>query len=87
MIKKLLTFILLQSAISAAFAANYLTFTAEEAGSKFSYHNSEDNEPDVQYSLDDGKTWTVLNPDEKIELKAVGDKALLKGKNGTRFYI
>lgn len=55
MIKKLLTLILLQSAISAAFAANYLTFTAEEAGSKFSYHNSEDNEPTYSIRLMTGR--------------------------------
>ena len=85
MIKKLLTFILLQCVMSVAFAANYLTFTAEEAGSKFGILNSEDNDPDVQYSLDDGATWTVLKPGERVELKNVGDKALLKGNNPDGF--
>ena len=85
MIKKLLTFILLQCVMSVAFAANYLTFTAEEAGSKFGILNSEDNDPDVQYSLDDGATWTVLKSGERVELKNVGDKALLKGNNPDGF--
>ena len=71
--------------MSVAFAANYLTFTAEEAGSKFGIYNSEDNDPDVQYSLDDGATWTVLKPGERVELKNVGDKALLKGNNPDGF--
>ena len=85
MVKKLLTFMLLQCAINFAFAANYLTFTAEKAGSKFGIYNSEDNEPDVQYSLDGGATWKVLQPSDRVELKNVGDKALLKGNNPDGF--
>ena len=85
MIKKLLTFILSQCVMSVAFAVNYLTFTAEEAGSKFGIYNSEDNDPEVLYSLDDGATWTKLEPGERVELKNVGDKALLKGYNPDGF--
>ena len=85
MIKKILTFILSQCVMSVAIAANYLTFTAEEAGSKFGILNSEDNDPDVQYSLDDGATWTVLKPGDRVELKNVGDKAFLKGNNPDGF--
>ena len=66
-------------------AANYLTFTAEEAGSKFGIYNSDDNEPDVQYSIDNGQTWTVLKPGDRVELKNVGDNALLKGYNPDGF--
>ena len=58
MLKKLLTLFLLQCAITTTFATNYLTFTAEEEGSSFGIINYHDNNPDVQYSLDGGETWT-----------------------------
>ncbi|MBR4712220.1 MAG: T9SS type A sorting domain-containing protein [Paludibacteraceae bacterium] len=74
-------FIMMLCAICVASAANYLTFTAEEAGSTFRIYNSEDNDPDVQYSLDNGETWTVLKEGERVTLQNVGDKALLKGNN------
>ena len=48
--------------------ANYLTFTAEEDGSSFGIVNNAGNNPDLQYSLDGGKTWTAL---------AGGDSVLL----------
>ncbi|MEE1063902.1 MAG: hypothetical protein UH071_09580, partial [Paludibacteraceae bacterium] len=84
MIKKLLTFILLQCVMSVAFAANYLTFTAEEDGSTFGIVNKNNN-PDVQYSLDGGETWTALVKGDAITLVNKGDKALLRGDNPEGF--
>ena len=83
--KRLFSLIMSFCAVCLSNAANYLTFTAEEAGSKFGIYNSEDNDPDVQYSLDDGATWTVLKPGDRVELKNIGDKALLKGNNPDGF--
>ena len=83
--KSLFSLIMSFGAVCFSYAANYLTFTAEEAGSKFGIYNSEDNDPDVQYSLDYGATWTELKPGERVELKNVGDKALLKGYNPDGF--
>lgn len=85
MLKKLLTLFLLQCAINTVFAANYLTFTAEEAGSSFGITNYHDNNSDVQYSLDGGETWTQLVEGEMITLEQEGDRALLKGKNPEGF--
>ena len=39
------------------------------------------NTPDVQYSLDGGKSWVALQSDTLIPLKRKGDKALLRGHN------
>ncbi len=84
MVKRLLTFIMLQCIMGVAFAANYLTFTAEKDGSSFGIKN-EDNNPDVQYSLDDGETWVQLVDGEMITLEQKGDRALLRGKNPEGF--
>ncbi len=64
---------------------NYLTFTAEEDGSSFGIVNINNNNPDVQYSLDGGKTWTALAGGEMVTLAHKGDKALLKGNNPEGF--
>ena len=64
--------------------ANYLTFTAEEDGSSFGIVNK-DNNPDVQYSLDGGETWTALAAGDTITLVHKGDKALLRGDNSEGF--
>ncbi|MBP5455139.1 MAG: leucine-rich repeat protein [Paludibacteraceae bacterium] len=85
MFKKLLILFLLQCAITTTFATNYLTFTAEEEGSSFGIENHGDNNPDVQYSLDDGETWTQLLNEEMVTLGHKGDKALLKGENPDGF--
>ncbi|MBS7363806.1 MAG: T9SS type A sorting domain-containing protein [Paludibacteraceae bacterium] len=61
-------------------AANYLTFAAEEDGSTFGIVNKNNN-PDVQYSLDGGETWTALVEGDAITLAHKGDKALLRGNN------
>ena len=73
---------------------NYLTFTAEEDYSSFSiYWNysdygleyyTPDGQPNIQYSLDDGKTWQELTH-ESVMLEKKGDKALLRGDNPTGF--
>ena len=66
---------------TVAVEANYLTFTAEEDGSTFGIVNNEGNNPDIQYSLDGGKTWTALAAGDTITLSHKGDKALLRGDN------
>ncbi len=65
-------------------AANYLTFAAEEDGSTFGILNKNNN-PDVQYSLDGGETWTALVKGDAITLVHKGDKALLRGDNPEGF--
>ena len=81
----LFLFILLLSFLGTTSAANYLTFTAEADSSAFGITNEEGNNPDVQYSLNGGKTWAALPSDIYIRLKRKGDKALLKGMNPKGF--
>ena len=69
---------------TVAVETNYLTFTAEEDGSSFGIVNK-DNNPDVQYSLDGGETWTALAAGDTITLVHKGDKALLRGDNSEGF--
>ena len=64
---------------------NYLTFTAEEDGSSFGIVNINNNNPDVQYSLDGGATWIALAEGDTVILAHKGDKALLKGNNPEGF--
>ncbi|MCR5496426.1 MAG: hypothetical protein K6F48_01140 [Paludibacteraceae bacterium] len=59
----LFLFILLLSFLGTTSAANYLTFTAETDSSAFGISNAGGNGPDVQYSLDGGKTWKKLTND------------------------
>ena len=59
------------------FAANYLTFTAEEDNSSFRIEDH-DIKSNIFYSLDNGKTWNKLT-DQPVSL-AKGSRALLKGK-------
>ena len=94
MIKKLI-FLLFLCASSALHATNYLTFTAEEGSSAFgiktqriNYSNDpllKGDIPNVQYSLNGGKTWKALPNDTLIRLKKKGDKAMLKGMNPEGF--
>ena len=80
--KKIFTaFMMMLCAACAASAANYLTFTAEEDSSTFGIVNNK-NTPDVQYSLDDGATWTDLVGGTEVTLVSKGDKALLRGESG-----
>ena len=79
--KKIFTaFMMMLCAACVASAANYLTFTAEEDSSTFgiAYNYFE---PDVQYSLNGGETWTELAVGDTILLAKKGDKALIRGYN------
>ena len=80
MLKKHLALLLFLCVTCALHAANYLTFTAEVDSSSFGIHSEWWNNPDVQYSLDDGQTWTKLTNDTLIPLPNK-KKALLKGYN------
>ncbi len=102
MIKKVLTLILLcaTSALHAANYLTFTAEADNSAfGIKIeeSYDMNEvdssaintlrkNNTPDVQYSLDRGKSWTALPTDTLIRLKRKGDKALLRGYNPKGFY-
>ena len=79
MIKKILLLLFL-CATSALHAANYLTFTAKADSSSFGIFNVGGNDPDVQYSLDGGKTWERLKNNTLIDLPNK-KKALLRGYN------
>lgn len=79
MIRNLTLLVTLLCVYSFASAANYLTFTAETDSASFGIIN-EDNNADVQYSLDDGGTWNTLLEGEMIPLEQ-GAKALLRGNN------
>ncbi|MBO4720164.1 MAG: leucine-rich repeat protein, partial [Prevotella sp.] len=70
---------------TVAAETNYLTFTAEEDGSTFGIVNNGKNNPDIQYSLDGGKTWTALAAGDTVTLSHKGDKALLRGDNPEGF--
>ena len=78
-------FMMMLCAACVASAANYLTFTAEEDSSTFRIVNNGDNNPDVQYSLDGGETWTRLAGGNVVTLAHKGDKALLRGDNPEGF--
>ena len=71
--------------VGAPESGNWLCFTAEEAGSQVWYRNEGGNSPDMQYSIDGGKTWTPLDEGVKVTLGNVGDKVYLKGDNPQGF--
>jgi hypothetical protein len=79
--KTFTTLFLLLVTCCVASAANYLTFTAESDNADFSrtFCGNLLTIPDIQYSLDDGQTWTSLGGE--VLLKKKGDKALLRGNN------
>ncbi len=64
--------------------SNWLCFTAEAPESEIWYINTNNN-PDVQYSLDEGKTWKTLEEGTKVTLKVIGDKVYFKGNNPDGF--
>ena len=73
--KKIFILLFTQLALCCtSFAANYLTFTAEEDNSAFSIEDHDINS-NIFYSLDNGKTWNQLT-DEPVGL-AKGNRALL----------
>ena len=74
-------FMMMLCVACVASAANYLTFTAEEDGSTFGVAHKSEKNPDIQYSLDGGETWTALAAGDTITLAHKGDKALLRGDN------
>lgn len=92
MTKKFMLFMALLCVCCFASAVDYLTFTAEEANSSFypelkpyveENTGFAENPPSIQYSLDDGQTWTEFQfpKDEPVVLAKKGDKALLRGQN------
>ena len=81
--KKIFILLFTQLALCCtSFAANYLTFTAEEDNSSFSIEDH-DIKSNIFYSLNNGKTWKQLTG-QPVSL-AKGKRALLKGgkPNGT----
>ncbi len=68
----------------SGWAADYLCFTAEQAGSTVRYQNRNDNNPDMKYSLD-GEHWTDWAPNDRITLENVGDYVYVKGNNPDGF--
>ena len=75
--KKIFILLFTQLALCCtSFAANYLTFTAEEDNSSFSIEDH-DIKSNIFYSLNNGKTWNKLT-DQPVKL-AKGSRALLKG--------
>ena len=85
MVKKFTLTILLLCAFCATFAANYLTFTAEMDNSRFGVTSYETTIPDIQYSLDEGKTWEKLEHGDLVTLEKKGDRVLLRGNNPKSF--
>lgn len=64
--------------VKAATQPNYLTFTAEEAGSTLSL--SWASASDVQTSTDHGTTWSAYARGTTITLANVGDSVSFKGR-------
>ena len=82
--KKITSIIALLCAYCTVFAANYLTFTAEEDSSSFRIYEDvmDDSHVNIQYSLDDGQTWKdLVYYRDTVVLAKKGDKVLLKGNN------
>ena len=80
MSKKIVLLLMLLGSYCSLFAANYLTFTAEEERSSFGIAVNSNN-ANAQYSLDEGQTWHALVVGDTVILENVGDKAFLKGEN------
>ena len=62
-----------------------LCFTAVKPNSSIWYRNSNGNQPDIQYSLDLGKTWIPWQANDTVELNRVGDRVYVKGNNPQGF--
>ncbi len=82
--KTFTTLFLLLITCCVASAANYLTLTARVDGAYFSKSVTGSANPNIEYSLDDGQTWTELAK-KAVTLEKVGDKALLRGVNPEGF--
>jgi len=59
-------------------APNYLTFTAEEAGSTLTF--TWNTEESVEISKDSGKNWSTYTKGTKITLAKVGDSVQFRGQ-------
>ena len=70
---------------AAPVEGDWLCFTAEKDKSYFFYVNKGDNNPDVQYSTDGGKTWKPLQALEEVPLAKAGEKVYVKGNNPNGF--
>ena len=81
MVRKLLAILFFLCLLYNAFSANYLTFTAEMDDAEFQITGN----PNVEYSLDDGATWTAMKAFQRVILEHEGDKALLRGENPNGF--
>ena len=64
---------------------NVLSFTAVEPDSKVWYWNLKENHPDIQYSLDLGKTWVQWEVGDTVDLSRVGDRVYVRGNNPQGF--
>ena len=85
MTKKFFLAMLMSCFALFASASNYLTFTAEEDNSSFYIKNVDGNNPNVEYSLDDGETWTILKDGQIVRMGKKGDNVLLRGYNPNGF--
>ncbi|MBR4815433.1 MAG: fibronectin type III domain-containing protein, partial [Paludibacteraceae bacterium] len=63
-----------------------LCFTAEEANSQVWYTDESNCSPNLQYSTDEGKTWSKFNANEKVNLENPGDKVYVTGININGFH-
>ena len=64
--------------------SNCLRFTAKTDGSTFSIKHHEGNNPDIQYSINNGKKWKALGENDTVVL-ALGDIVYLRGNNPNGF--
>ncbi len=67
-----------------SFAQDYLKLTANIGGSKVSIVNIGGNNPNLEYSTDDGDTWTSLSEGTEISLPLNG-YAIFRGNNPDGF--
>ncbi|MEE3483162.1 MAG: leucine-rich repeat protein, partial [Bacteroidales bacterium] len=71
--------------VEAPAPGNWLCFTANVDGSYIGYENKGENNPDIQYSIDEGKSWYPLSPNERVTLGKEGDRVFIKGSNPKGF--
>ena len=64
---------------------NWLCFAANENGSYIGYENNGANSPHIQYSIDEGISWSTLSPNERVTLEKEGDRVFIKGSNPKGF--
>ncbi|MBR5971688.1 MAG: leucine-rich repeat protein [Paludibacteraceae bacterium] len=64
---------------------DWLCFTAEDVDCYFFYRNQGDNNPNVQYSTDEGETWQDLEANVTVTFRNVGDRIYVRGNNPNGF--